>query len=152
MYPESGYELLPYLCDFLDIIHSQCKAVVFKLVCPEKVLGKEFPVQCLCIQAFVYVFLTSPLLGPLLALLHYRTKMYWNWNKVVYSIRLLSAPIFQDPRSQVQQTNLYRLVKVNDCLFWYAFWIQRFCDMTVGNKPLLASKFGLLLLAWIVTF
>ena len=43
--PEYGCGLLPSLCVFPDIIYSMCKTISFRLVCPEKGLGKDCPVN-----------------------------------------------------------------------------------------------------------
>lgn len=46
---------LPRLCAFPDIIYGTCQAL-FKLLCPEKVLGIGCYVDSLCLLAFIYMF------------------------------------------------------------------------------------------------
>ena len=59
MYSESGYGLLP--CCHIDIIYSMWQSIVFKLVCPEKILRNGFCVNAEYEFAGVYlhIFLDS---------------------------------------------------------------------------------------------
>jgi hypothetical protein len=41
VYSKYDYGLLPCFCAFLDIIYYVCQTIIFKLVCSEKVLGKD---------------------------------------------------------------------------------------------------------------
>jgi hypothetical protein len=53
MYPESGYDLLACFLAFPDIIYNMCQAIVFTLVCPEKVLRN------ILTNIYLHVFLIS---------------------------------------------------------------------------------------------
>ena len=57
-YPESVYGVLLCFHAFPDIIYSMCQAIVFKLVCPEKVLAKDCCINLLYTYTYLYVFLT----------------------------------------------------------------------------------------------
>lgn len=59
--PESEYGLLSFFCAFPDIIYRMYQTMVFKLVCPEKDLGRAaLLIVSICLLMFIYMcFLNS---------------------------------------------------------------------------------------------
>lgn len=82
---ESGYGLLFCFHAFPAIIYSTCQAIMFKFVCPEKILGKDCSVNIdyvltnICLQDFLNSNNLPWITAFLLCLF---IKIHWKWNKI----------------------------------------------------------------------
>lgn len=88
VYPESGYGLLPCFDAFPDIIHCLRQTIVFRLICPEKVLLCQHLACTLWYLLTCLFFLNSSNLPWIAVFLHSWIQAHWNWIKVVHSIRM----------------------------------------------------------------